>query len=110
VPGDIPSTQVDCTDRLLRFIYPNKDVTQIAAMMEKGGDNYKNKRAPLPCAFASENISSFADDLIDHDEKKELLDAKVKYDKHVAALKALSLKAKTKSKGRCACAPKTKMR
>jgi hypothetical protein len=34
-PGDIPSTQVSCTDRLLRFIYPNKDDTLIAAMMEK---------------------------------------------------------------------------
>lgn len=35
---------------------------------------------------------------MDHDEKKELVDAKVKYDKHVAALKALSLKAKPKAK------------
>jgi hypothetical protein len=43
-------------------------------------------------------LSSFADDLIDHDEKKEFVDAKVKYDKHVAALKALTLKAKPKAK------------
>ena len=34
VPGDIPSTQAGCTDRLLGFIYPNKDDTQIAAIME----------------------------------------------------------------------------